>query len=186
MGVPGVEAQESFGFSCISWSPVVERETPRGAFNQRVMGSNPIAGSPIPPLKIPKGSAKNLVGNESAAQEGRVAPSPSKRKISSVVHALPDQTSSDDRWSFGSLDVNPLPSTPIPGLEQPAYITCFKSGEQTAGLNKICYYNWMGGGVAVTIKAVEICPLSIQQQCPDRSLPGNGPAPKGGGCRPGA
>ncbi|MBF7731021.1 hypothetical protein [Pseudomonas sp. N040] len=43
-----------------------------------------------------------------------------------------------------------------------AATTCFKSGEQVSGMNKICFYNCMGSQAAITIGAVEICPLSIQ------------------------
>lgn len=41
--------------------------------------------------------------------------------------------------------------------------TCFKTGERTSGLNKICYYNCMGSTVAITISSVSLCPLSIQR-----------------------
>lgn len=38
---------------------------------------------------------------------------------------------------------------------------CFKTGEQTSGMNKICYYDCLGSAKAITIGAVELCPLSI-------------------------
>ena len=38
---------------------------------------------------------------------------------------------------------------------------CFKTGERTSGMNKICYYDCMGSEAAITIGAVELCPLSI-------------------------
>jgi hypothetical protein len=38
---------------------------------------------------------------------------------------------------------------------------CFKTGEQTSGMNKICYYNCVTGGSAITIGATQLCPLSI-------------------------
>jgi hypothetical protein len=41
--------------------------------------------------------------------------------------------------------------------------TCFKSGEQTSGMNKICYYDCMGSQAAITIKSVQLCPLSINR-----------------------
>ncbi len=41
--------------------------------------------------------------------------------------------------------------------------TCFKSGEQTSGMNKICYYNCLGSQAAITISAVALCPLTIDQ-----------------------
>lgn len=38
---------------------------------------------------------------------------------------------------------------------------CFKTGEQVSGMNKICFYDCMGSAKAITIGAVELCPLSI-------------------------
>ncbi|MBO9099650.1 MULTISPECIES: hypothetical protein [unclassified Rhizobium] len=38
---------------------------------------------------------------------------------------------------------------------------CFKTGEQTSGMKKICYYDCLGSTTAITIGAVELCPLSI-------------------------
>ena len=43
-----------------------------------------------------------------------------------------------------------------------AATTCFKSGEQTSGMNKICYYNCLGSTKAITISATSLCPLSIR------------------------
>lgn len=40
--------------------------------------------------------------------------------------------------------------------------TCFKSGEQDAGMNKICYYDCLGSTVAITIRSTQLCPLSIK------------------------
>jgi hypothetical protein len=34
--------------------------------------------------------------------------------------------------------------------------------EQPAGLNKICFYDHLGSDVAITISAVELCPLSLR------------------------
>jgi hypothetical protein len=41
--------------------------------------------------------------------------------------------------------------------------TCFKSGEQRSGMNKICYYNCMGSQAAITISSTSLCPLSINR-----------------------
>ena len=41
-------------------------------------------------------------------------------------------------------------------------VTCFKKGEYTSGFNKICIYNCLGSDVAITIGAMQLCPLSIQ------------------------
>ena len=39
--------------------------------------------------------------------------------------------------------------------------TCFKKGESTSGMNKICYYRCISGDAAITIKSYKLCPLSI-------------------------
>ena len=39
--------------------------------------------------------------------------------------------------------------------------TCFKSGEQTSGMKKICYFNCLGSTVAITVDSSQLCPLSI-------------------------
>lgn len=46
---------------------------------------------------------------------------------------------------------------------RPPQVTCFKTGEEMATQNKICYYDCLGSRAAITIKAVELCPLSIKQ-----------------------
>ena len=51
-------------------------------------------------------------------------------------------------------------STPV--LQQRyAAVTCFKTGERQSGMNKICFYNCLGSEAAITISAVELCPLTI-------------------------
>lgn len=40
---------------------------------------------------------------------------------------------------------------------------CFKTGERTSGMNKICYYDCLGSEVAITIRSAELCPLTIQR-----------------------
>lgn len=42
-------------------------------------------------------------------------------------------------------------------------LTCFASGEQASGMNKICYYNCLGSQAAITISAVALCPLTIER-----------------------
>ena len=56
-----------------------------------------------------------------------------------------------------------LGSVVYPTLVANSAVTCFKSGEQTSGMNKICYYNCMGSTAAITISAVKLCPLSIRR-----------------------
>ena len=41
--------------------------------------------------------------------------------------------------------------------------TCLKTGEETSGMNKICYYNCLGSAAAITISSVSLCPLTINQ-----------------------
>lgn len=38
---------------------------------------------------------------------------------------------------------------------------CFSSGERTSGMNKMCFYDCASGQIAITVKATELCPLSV-------------------------
>ncbi|MDG2060848.1 MAG: hypothetical protein P8J93_03395 [SAR86 cluster bacterium] len=38
---------------------------------------------------------------------------------------------------------------------------CFLENETTSGMNKICYYSCVSGTKAITIGAVQLCPLTI-------------------------
>lgn len=58
---------------------------------------------------------------------------------------------------------NPDQMTPLPDQQKVAAITCFKSGEERAGMNKICYYNCAGSRAAITISSTSLCPLSINR-----------------------
>jgi len=40
---------------------------------------------------------------------------------------------------------------------------CFSTGEQTSGMTKICYYDCLGSPAAITIGAVQLCPLTINR-----------------------
>lgn len=42
-------------------------------------------------------------------------------------------------------------------------VLCFSTGEQTSGMNKICYYDCMGSTVAINVRNIDICPLSINR-----------------------
>ena len=55
-----------------------------------------------------------------------------------------------------------LGSTIYPTLTAKA-VTCFKTGEERSGMNKICYYNCVGSRAAITVSAASLCPLSINQ-----------------------
>ncbi len=43
-----------------------------------------------------------------------------------------------------------------------AAVTCFKSGERTSGMNKICYYDCLSSEAAITVNSYDLCPLSIR------------------------
>ena len=67
----------------------------------------------------------------------------------------------------------PQPNQPIFGMGNPnieEILTgkplqlaagCFKSGEETSGMNKICYYRCTTGTKAITISSTSLCPLSL-------------------------
>lgn len=56
-------------------------------------------------------------------------------------------------------------SNPQGGLSHRQLVsaTCFKTGEQSSGMNKICYYNCLGSAAAVTVASYELCPLTIER-----------------------
>lgn len=37
----------------------------------------------------------------------------------------------------------------------------FLKGEQTSGMNKICFYDHLGSRVAINVKSYEQCPITI-------------------------
>ena len=39
--------------------------------------------------------------------------------------------------------------------------TCFKKSERVSGMNKICTYRCVSGDASITVKAHELCPISI-------------------------
>lgn len=40
--------------------------------------------------------------------------------------------------------------------------TAFYKGEKISGMNKICYYDYLGSEYAKTIRSHEVCPTTIQ------------------------
>lgn len=40
--------------------------------------------------------------------------------------------------------------------------TAFLKGEKVSGMNKICFYDHLGSEVAITIKATDLCPLTLE------------------------
>ena len=51
--------------------------------------------------------------------------------------------------------------------------TAFRTGEQTTGMTKQCFYNALGSTYTKTIGSIELCPLSIQVE--SRSAPSTAP-----------
>ena len=41
--------------------------------------------------------------------------------------------------------------------------TCFKKGEYVDGMNKVCRYDCLGSPAETTIRATELCPLSVKR-----------------------
>lgn len=70
----------------------------------------------------------------------------------------------------GSAALAFAPAAPASRIEGPTSeriyqefaVNCPKTGEQTSGMNKICFYNCVGSMTAITIGATQLCPLSIQ------------------------
>lgn len=55
------------------------------------------------------------------------------------------------------------PSAPsYPEPPRPSTITAFKTGEQTTGMTKQCYYDGLGNTYTKTMRSIDICPNSIQ------------------------
>lgn len=44
-----------------------------------------------------------------------------------------------------------------------AKTACFKTSEYTSGMNKVCNYDCLGSAAAITVGAVELCPISIDR-----------------------
>jgi hypothetical protein len=40
--------------------------------------------------------------------------------------------------------------------------TCFKAGEESSGIGKVCYYRCNAGTEAVNVGAASMCPMSVQ------------------------
>ncbi len=76
------------------------------------------------------------------------------------------------RWAFSILFVGTSAfagdaqsvtnSAALHGPIRLAFI-CFLKGEDTSGLNKICFYRCPTGDAAITIKSYELCPLSVER-----------------------
>jgi hypothetical protein len=70
---------------------------------------------------------------------------------------------------------------PISGPIAPQTVMCMSSGEQTSGMNKICYYDCLGSTQTITQSATSLCRLSISGALPgSRRPPPPNQAPRGG------
>lgn len=65
--------------------------------------------------------------------------------------------------SFSAPDQSPPTLSVAPHSETKVAVMCFKTGEQTGGMNKICYYDCLGSPAAITVSSVSLCPLSINR-----------------------
>ncbi len=43
-----------------------------------------------------------------------------------------------------------------------AYVTAYKTGEEITGMTKQCYYSWAGNRYVHTVRATELCPLTLR------------------------
>lgn len=41
--------------------------------------------------------------------------------------------------------------------------TCFHQSDEVKGLNRICYYSCPSGQAAITIRAAQVCPVTIKR-----------------------
>ncbi len=54
------------------------------------------------------------------------------------------------------------PETPAP---TPMMETCFKSGERSDGMSKLCFYKCTCGTKVLNVRGYDLCPLSHNFQC---------------------
>ena len=53
-------------------------------------------------------------------------------------------------------------SPPTPESPDPRTVMAFKTGENTTGMTKQCFYNALGSEYTHTIRSTELCPLSLR------------------------
>lgn len=63
-----------------------------------------------------------------------------------------------------------------PGLVSAQTTTAFKTGEQTTGMTKQCYYEALGNRYTQTLRSVELCPLSIRVATSPKPQPQSTPS----------
>lgn len=67
--------------------------------------------------------------------------------------------------SIDAAQLNTRSSPPNAGLRATPVqsATCFFTHERSSGMNKICYYDCLGSPAAITVSAVQLCPLNIRR-----------------------
>jgi len=56
----------------------------------------------------------------------------------------------------------PPVSPPTPESPDPRTVMAFKTGENTTGMTKQCFYDALGSEYTYTIRSTELCPLSLR------------------------
>lgn len=59
--------------------------------------------------------------------------------------------------------------------------TAFKTGENTSGMTKTCFYNYLGSTYTKTVSNIELCPLNIEVSSGGRTGFGHGDSGSSGG-----
>ena len=74
--------------------------------------------------------------------------------------------SSESYASFGEY-IQANTDTPKSGFIKTASVsqTCFKSGERTSGMSKLCYYSCTCGTKVLNKRSSELCPLNAKFNC---------------------
>jgi predicted DNA-binding transcriptional regulator AlpA len=57
-------------------------------------------------------------------------------------------------------------------------VTAFKTGEQTTGMTKQCYYQYLSSTYTRTVSSVDLCPLTIEVEANPNSTPSTAAAPR--------
>ena len=62
--------------------------------------------------------------------------------------------------------LSPTPARTLTPEPETRTVTAFKTGEETTGMTKQCFYDALGSAYTRTISSIELCPLSIQVRNP--------------------
>lgn len=61
-----------------------------------------------------------------------------------------------------ALTADPVPGRGVNDFRRVA-VVCFLKHDYVSGMNKICVYDCLGSDAAITIGAVQLCPLTINR-----------------------